>query len=118
MIRLTFISYKFKLNDNNENAAELRIKIRDHINKNFANWKKSSNGEYLFYGVLMVLKPTKLSDLNKTELKALASFYNIQNIFHLRKAEMEAIIEQYFSANFPNHERVDNELLFSPDTEV
>ena len=119
MLMLKYVAEKFNLEEiENNEAPELRSKIRTHIQSKFKFWKKASNGEFLFYGIFLVIKPTKLSDFNKTELKALAAFYDIKNVFHSRKYVAREQIDAFFIQKFPNHKRVKGELIFSPETAV
>ena len=114
---LLFILYKFNQNFSAaENCVELRFRIKEFMDKNHPNWRKSETNDYLFFGVLCLKKPKNIYEFTMPELKCLCAAYNLPKFRSTSKSVLVEFIITQFEILYPNHPKNKNILEFHPDT--
>ena len=105
--------------DLEESRAELQIKVKETIRREYPNWRKSKNGQLLFFAIFRVQKERTLYDLNVPELKTLCASYDLPcKFYNCSKTILQASIETELLKKFPNHPTRKNVLIFLPDNET
>lgn len=99
-----------------ENRADLTKKIKYWIIENHNSWSKTLSEEYLFLGFFRPKKSILLTDLSLPELKCLASFYDLPKIPYFSKTKLCDYIIEIFSSLYPEHTKLNFQLVFHPDT--
>ena len=99
-----------------ENRAELTKKIKYWIIENHNLWNKTLSEDYLFLGFFRPKKSILLTDLSLPELKCLASFYDLPKIPYFSKTKLCDYISEIFSSLYPEHTKLNFQLIFHPDT--
>jgi hypothetical protein len=99
-----------------ENRADLTKKIKYWIIENHNSWSKTLSEEYLFLGFFQPKKSVLITDLSHCELKCLASFYDLPKIPYFSKSKLCDYIIDLFSSLYPEHTKLNFQLIFHPDT--
>ena len=108
----------FKLDEKyciDENVTILRKRIKDKIEKDYPNWRRSPSGKLLFYATFRTQKERSLYDLSLPELKIVCAHYNLPTPLKFTKTFLTAFIEQELPKISQNHPMRKNEIIFIPD---
>jgi hypothetical protein len=98
-----------------ENAPELRQKIKITIENNYPNWRRSRSGKLLFFATFRTQKERSLYDLSLPELKIVCAHYNLPKPKKFSKTYLTAFIEQELPKVSRNHPTRKNEIIFIPE---
>jgi hypothetical protein len=113
---LLFLAVKFKLPcDRNKTRPVLMQKIKRHLFVEFPEWRKSHNGEYLFFASFKVQEQKSLYDLNVPELKTVCAAYQLDKIPGNSKSILQQFIIEQFEVKYPRHPKIKHEIIFLPD---
>jgi hypothetical protein len=116
---LLFILYKFNQNFSAaENCVELRFRIKNFMDENHPNWRKTETNEYLFFGVLCLKKTKNIYEFSMPELKCLCAAYNLPKFRSTSKTVLVEFIVSQFEILYPSHPKDKNVLVFYPDTNL
>jgi len=108
----------FKLDEKyciDENVTILRKRIKNRIENDYPNWRRSSSGKLLFYATFRTQKERSLYDLSLPELKVVCAHYNLPKPLKFTKTFLTAFIEQELPKISQNHPMRKNEIIFIPD---
>ena len=113
---LLFILFKFDENYCiDENVTALRKRIKNKIEKDYPNWRRSASGKLLFYATFRTQKERSLYDLSLPELKVVCAHYNLPRPQKFTKTFLTAFIEHELPKISQNHPTRKNEIIFIPD---
>ena len=116
---LLFILYKFNQNFSAaENCVELRFRIKEFMDENHPDWRKTEMNEYLFFGVLCLKKTKNIYEFSMPELKCLCAAYNLPKFRSTSKTVLVEFIISQFEILYPSHPKNKNVLVFYPDTSL
>lgn len=114
---LMHILYKFGIDYSvKERLASMRTKIKDHIKSNYLDWQKTPSGEYLFFAMLNLRRRKTLYEMSLQELKVICAHYKLPRVLYYSKIEAIKYIIDQFEFMYPDHPKIDNELIFGPST--
>ena len=108
----------FKLDEKyciDENVTILRNRIKNKIEQDYPNWRRSASGKLLFYATFRTQKERSLYDLSLPELKIVIAHYNLPKPQKFTKTYLTAFIEQELPKISKNHPTRKNEIIFIPD---